>query len=126
MYRLYGALSVLGAVLLISLFGFYLNKTTSDSIIDHLDASFESAEEGKTDRAIDEINEAQKLLHSRLETMFLFVSHRKLDEIEQCINKSKYYLINNDLTSFYVYCSSSLELIRDYRDMEYPTFYNIL
>lgn len=126
MYRLYGALAVLAAVVLISFTGFYINKTTSDKIIGCLESSSELAKQGRADEAKQNINEAQKLLHSRLETMFLFVSHRKLDEIEQCIDKAKTYLDNSDYTSYYVYCSNALELIRDYRNTEYPTIYNIL
>ena len=126
MYRLYGALAVLALVVLISLAGFFVNTAASDRIIDCLDASLELAKNGEREKSEIAIAEARSLLNSRIEIMFLFVSHRKLDEIEQCIDKAEAYIGNNDMTSYYVYCSSAVELIRDYKSTEYPTIYNIL
>lgn len=126
MFRLYGALAVLGALVLISAAGFFINKTTADRIAESLEESLSLAKEGRTAESEEAVDQAQSLLHSRLETMFMFSSHKKLDDIEQCIDKAKIFLDNDELPSYYVYCSSALEMIRDYRSNEYPTIYNIL
>lgn len=125
MYRLYGALAViLSAVVLIAA-GYVLNTRTADRLLSALDESYTLAEAGDISSARERILSAKKELDNRLELMLLFVSHGRLDEIEETVNKACEYIEHDELSLFMAECSTAILMTEHFINVENPYISNI-
>ena len=61
-----------------------------------------------------------------METMLIFVSHGRLDQIEESLNNANTYIEFWELKAFSAECRKVKILIKHFYDLEYPTINNIL
>ena len=60
-----------------------------------------------------------------METMLLFISHGKLDEIEKTINTACSYIKSREISLYKAECISAHLLIDNFKNVEYPNINNI-
>ena len=127
MYRLFAAAAVLLAVCAVTAICFYTNTGTAEKIAKELEAAYSScAKEGSLEEAEEHIKAARRLVIEKREVIYLFISHNKLDDISQEIDKAYECIKEKDRTLFLVYCRSAMSLTTDLREMELPELCNLL
>ncbi len=126
MYRLYGAIAVMVIMLTTAGIGFYWNTNASNQVLIHLSEAYELVEAGQIESGQKALAEAAHQLTQHIDTMYLFVSHRKLDEIEQAMKKAEVSLERKEITAFLIFCKSAIELTQDFKNTEFPSFKNLL
>lgn len=125
MKRLITALIVLALVISIGLTGLIVNTNTTDMVMEKLEMSKNYAFKGNNKQAKKEIEEAINEWENKMETMLIFVSHGKLDQIEESINIADSYLENNEMPLFYAECRRASTLLEHFENVEYPSVTNI-
>lgn len=125
MYRLYGALAVLGIAVCLITTGFIINTQTADKVLNELEASYTLAKQGDVEGAKSKIEAAKNEWDKNMETMLLFVSHGRLDQIEASINTAYNYAEQKDISMFLAECSYAKLLTEHFMDVEYPYINNI-
>ncbi len=125
MYRLYGALAVFGIALCIITTGFIIDTRTADKVIRELDSSYELAKNGDIEGAKRKIEAAKSEWDNNMETMLLFMSHGRLDQIESSINTAYNYIKSNEISMFIAECASARLMTGHFIDVEYPYLNNI-
>lgn len=126
MNRMHGALCVLAAVVIIATVGFRVNTDTANWLLTHLEKACMLAESNDTASAADEVQRVRTMMSDRMPLLFMFSSHTKTDEIEVYLEKASAALAQHQKALFIQHCRSAAVLTRDFRDMEYPSLYNIL
>ncbi len=126
MNRLIGAFVVLGLIIAISTTGFLINTRTANSVKTKIEQSVRFADSGETDKARSTLNDAIEEWKNHIETMLLFESHGKLDEIEETINIAKSYITKDEYHLFYMECNLASTLLDHFEHLEYPNINNIL
>lgn len=125
MNRLFGALAVLAGVLLIVITGFCINTSTAASVEALLTESLSYARHGNTTQAASSLKKAKNLWDHHMETMLLFVSHGKLDQIQETINIADSYIKSNEISLYLAECTTAKLLIDHFKNVEYPNINNI-
>lgn len=125
MYRLYGALGVLLSVVVLITAGYMLNTKTADKMLALLNEAYQLADAGEMTEAKKRVEQAKNELDSKIEGMLLFVSHGRLDRIEEAINKAYEYIDKNDLSLFMAECSSAILMTEHFINVENPYINNI-
>jgi len=125
MNRLWGALTVLLIVIITVTTAFFINTNTSYSVSELLSQSIASAENGDIQNAEIFLKKAKSQWDSKMDTMLLFVSHGKLDQIEQTVNIAYVYIKSNDISNYMAQCQNARLLINNFREVEYPDIKNI-
>ncbi len=82
-------------------------------------------QEGNKERAKNELEKAIREWEKNMETMLIFVSHGKLDQIEEAINIADSYLQNGEINLFYAECQRAATLLDHFENVEYPNINNI-
>ena len=82
MNRLFGAFAVLAGVIVIILSGFFINTHTAGTVEKFLSLSMDYAEKNDIPNAKSELEKALNEWNKKMDTMLLFISHGRLDEID--------------------------------------------
>lgn len=125
MRRLYAALGVLALIVAIVTTGFIINTRTAESILKKLELAYSSAESGNVNYAREVFSKAKKEWSDNVETMLLFISHGRIDRIDEAFDSAETYLKNNDISMFLAECSTARLLTEHFIDVEYPYINNI-
>lgn len=125
MKRLIGALVILVIVIGIGVTGFIINTKTADTVIEMVETSKKYAFDGNIQDAKKELSKAIDEWEKNMETMLLFVSHGKLDQIEEAINIANAYIEHNELPLFYAECQRASILLDHFEGVEYVSINNI-
>ena len=126
MHRIYSAIIILAVTIAVIMFGFTINTTTSRSVSDKVELAESYAVGGDTVNAKNAIKAAVSEWQGKMETMLIFVSHGRLDQIEESLNKANPYIEFGELKAFSAECRKVKILIKHFYDLEYPTINNIL
>ena len=124
MNRLWGALTVLLIVIITVTTAFFINTNISYYVSELLSQSIASAENGDIQNAEIFLKKAKSQWDSKMDTMLLFVSHGKLDQIEQTVNIAYVYIKSNDISNYMAQCQNARLLINNFREVEYPDIRN--
>ena len=125
MNRLWGALTVLLIVIITVTTAFFINTNTAYSVSRLLSQSIDSAEKGDITSAGIFLQKAKSQWDRKMDIMLLFVSHGKLDQIEQTVNIAYSYIKSNDISNYMAQCQNARLLINNFREVEYPDIKNI-
>ena len=125
MNRLFGAFAVLAGVIIIVVSGFFINTSTARNVGNLLSLSMEYAEKGDIKNAENSLEKAKNQWEKNMETMLLFISHGRLDEIEKTINTACSYMKSREISLYKAECISAYLLIDNFRNVEYPNINNI-
>ena len=125
MNRLWGTLTVLLIVIITVTTAFFINTNTAYSVSELLSQSIASAENGNIQNAEISLKKAKSQWDSKMDIMLLFVSHGKLDQIEQTVNIAYSYIKSNDISNYMAQCQNARLLINNFREVEYPDIKNI-
>lgn len=125
MKRLVISLVVLALVIGVGITGLIINTGTAKSVMEKVNISKEYAMNDNTEQAKKELESAIDEWEKRMETMLLFVSHGKLDQIEESINIAYSYLEHDEMSLFYAECQRAATLIDHFESVEYPNINNI-
>lgn len=125
MNKVWIAACVFVIVLIISITGMFLNIGTASDITEQIQKACTYVEKKDYENAKKTMNDAVEELDSRIEAMLIFVSHGKLDEIEETVQVAKSFLENNEIPEFRAECSRALAMLEHYREVEYPYLNNI-
>ncbi len=126
MHRIYSAIIILAVTIAVIMFGFTINTTTSRSVSDKVELAESYAVGGDTVNAKNAIKAAVSEWQGKMETMLIFVSHGRLDQIEESLNNANTYIEFGELKAFSAECRKVKILIKHFYDLEYPTINNIL
>lgn len=125
MNRFFGAFIVLAVVLTIVVTGFRINTKTANSVTEKINSSINYHENGNITLAKKEIKSALDEWEDNMETMLLFISHGRLDEIEEALNVANTYIELGDENMYIAECRRAAILIQHFENIEYPTINNI-
>ena len=125
MKRLSISLVILAIVIGIGITGFIINTNTAKSVIEKVNTSKKYALENNIEQAKKELALAIDEWEENMETMLLFVSHGKLDQIEEAITIAYSYLEHDEMSLFYAECQRAATLINHFENVEYPNINNI-
>ena len=125
MNRIFGAFIVLIIVIVTVTTAFSINTNTASSVSRLLSESIDSAEKGDIQSAGLFLQKAKYEWDTKMDIMLLFVSHGKLDQIEQTVNIAYVYIKSNDISNYMAQCQNARLLINDFREVEYPDIKNI-
>ncbi len=126
MHRLHGAFIVLTVVISLAVTSFLMNTSTARIVCEHLQQAYQLAENNDKAASLQHINDAAKILKERRQWLCLFISHQRIDSIEQAVEQASLCLRQQNIMPFLLYCSSALELTDDFQQLEYPYLYNII
>ena len=125
MNRLFGALAVLAGVIIIILSGFFINTNTAGTVEKFLSRSMDYAEKNDIPHAKAELEKALHEWNDNMDTMLLFISHGRLDEIEQSLNAAYAYIKSNDISMYTAECTRAFLMTDNFKSVEFPTVNNI-
>ena len=125
MNRLFGSFAVLAGVIIIITSGFFINTNTAQNVGNLLALSMEYAEKGDIQNAEISLEKAKNQWDINMETMLLFISHGRLDEIEKTINTACSYIKSREISLYKAECISAYLLIDNFKNVEYPNINNI-
>lgn len=125
MNKVWVAVAVLILVLGISITGMILNINTASDMTEFINETRNYVEKEDFNTAVQTIEDAVEELDKRMEWMLIFVSHGKLDEIEETILVARSFLKNKEIPEFMAECERALAMLNHYREVEYPYFNNI-
>ncbi|MGN0470984.1 MAG: DUF4363 family protein [Acutalibacteraceae bacterium] len=125
MKRLIGTIVIFLIIAGIAATGFFINTKTADMVMEKVQKSQQYALDGNIDSAKKELAEAIDEWEKKIEIMLLFVSHGKLDEIEEAINIAQSYIQYEEVPLFYAECQRASTLLDHFKSVEYPSINNI-
>lgn len=125
MKKVWIAVCVLAAVIIISISGLVLNVTTAQDLTEMINSACAYVEDEDTDSALDVLEGAIAEFDERTGIMLVFVSHGKLDDIEETLQVAKSFLESGEIPEFMAECNRALAMLKHYKDVEYPYFNNI-
>ena len=125
MNRLFGALTVLAGIIVIILSGFFINTDTAGTVEKFLSRSMDYAEKNDIPHAKAELEKALHEWNDNMDTMLLFISHGRLDEIEQSLNAAYAYIKSNDISMYTAECTRAFLMTDNFKSVEFPTVNNI-
>ena len=80
---------------------------------------------GDIEKARKIFREAKKEWSDNVEIMLLFISHGRIDRIDEAFDSAETYLKNDDIIMFLAECSTARLLTEHFIDVEYPYINNI-
>ncbi len=125
MHRLISTVIIFILTLLIITAGFAINTRTTNSINEKINTAIELNTYGEIEDAKNIIQTAIDEWDNHIETMLLFESHGKLDQIEESLKIAQMYIKNGETEMFNAECKRASILIDHFNSLEYPTIYNI-
>lgn len=125
MNKVWIAAAVLVLVLGISITGMILNINTASDMTEFIKETRNYVEKDDFNTAAQTMETAVEELDNRMKWMLVFVSHGKLDEIEETILVAQSFLKNKEIPQFMAECERALSMLDHYREVEYPYFNNV-
>ena len=125
MFRLYGALGVLGVIIVIITTGFIINTRAATEVSDGIEQSVAEAKCGSIGKAAETIRKTRKEWSNKTEIMLLFDSHGRIDDIEKSLIRAECYIENDEVHHFLAECSSAKLMTENFLGFEYPELNNI-
>lgn len=107
-------------------FEFILNTKESENAAEYLALAQEQANSGDKSNALKTMEKLIKLWESKVESMLIFISHEKPDEIGESLAVAESYLKSEDFPEFYAECKRIENKLEHFRNLEIPTVNNIL
>lgn len=107
-------------------FEFMLNTRESELASESIKKAQQLIKDSKTDEAIKTMEELKENWEKNVESMLIFISHQRPDEICENIAVAESYLKSGELPEFYAECKRIENELEHFRDLEIPTFSNIL
>lgn len=107
-------------------FEFMLNTKGSEQASEYLKQAQQQSLNGNKNDAINTMKNLRELWESKVESMLVFISHEEPDEIGENIAVAESYLKSGELPEFYAECKRVENKLEHFRDLEIPTFGNIL
>lgn len=126
MKRLFVAIILLFIVAGLCTFEFMLNTKESQHASEYLKTAQQQMTDGNKKDAIKTMKKLRELWESNVESMLIFISHDKPDEICENIAVAESYLKSGELPEFYAECKRIENELEHFRDLEIPTINNIL
>ncbi len=126
MYRIGSAAVIFIITVTIVTAGFLINTRTASQVTDTINSAVVAANNNDTEKALSVFRNALDIWKSNNSIMLLFMSHGKIDQIDESVNIACTYIENGDLDMFRAESKRSLVLLRHFNDLEYPSFTNIL
>ena len=125
MSRFWGALGVLGIIAALTVSGFRINTGTAHQVLEKLENAYDLARDGDMDSARVQLETAQQIWDEKIETMLLFISHGRIDRIEEAIHQAYDYLDSRERSLFLAECSTAILQTEHLIHVEYPYVNNI-
>ena len=125
MNRIIGAFTVLAGIIITVVSGFFINTETAENVCRSLSLSMDYAENGDIQNAKTELEKALSEWNDNMDTMLLFISHGRLDEIEQALNTAYSFIKNNDISMYSGECTRAFLMTENFKNVEYPSINNI-
>lgn len=107
-------------------FEFMLNTRESELASESIKKSQQLIKDKKIDEAIKTIEELKESWEKNVESMLIFISHKRPDDICENIAVAESYLKSGEFPEFYAECKRIENELKHFRDLEIPTFSNIL
>lgn len=107
-------------------FEFILNTNESQHASEYLKQAQQQMINGNEKDAIEAMAKLRELWEKNVESMLIFISHEKPDEIGENIAVAESYLKSGELPEFYAECKRIENELEHFRDLEIPTINNIL
>lgn len=107
-------------------FEYTLNTTETNHTSEALEKAQMLLKNGKADEAEQTIKSLRENWERNVESMLIFVSHGKPDEICENLAVAESYLKSREIPEFYAECKRVENELKHFRDLEIPTFNNIL
>ena len=126
MKRLFIAIILLFIVAGLCTFEFTLNTKESQHASEYLKTAQQQMVDGNEKEAIQTMKKLKELWESNVESMLIFISHEKPDEICENIAVAESYLKSGEHPEFYAECKRIENELEHFRDLEIPTINNIL
>ncbi len=125
MQKLFTAGIIALILLIITSAGFRINTETSDAVGAKLSKAIELVNDGKNEKARSVMNDCMEIWNSNFQKMQIFISHGRIDEIDESLKTADYQLNGNNDEVFITEASRALVLLAHFKDMEYPSVYNV-
>lgn len=125
MKRLICTIVIFLIIVAIAATGFFINTRTANMVLEKVQKSQQYAFDGNIDLAKQELSAAIDEWERKIEIMLLFVSHGKLDEIEEAISIANSYIQYDEVSLFYAECQRASTLLDHFKSIEYPSINNI-
>ncbi len=125
MHRIAGTVIIFIITSVIAVCGFFINTKTSDSIQKKVQAAVSSSRQNDIVLARKQVGNAVDEWNEKKELMLLFVSHGKLDQIDESMNIACSYIETGDTNLFITECVRIQVLLQHFNDLEYPSINNI-
>lgn len=105
---------------------FMLNTRESELASENLKEIQYLIKNGKNDEAITIMEELKEHWGKMVNSMLIFISHQRPDEICENIAVAESYLKSGEFPEFYAECKRIENELEHFRDLEIPTLSNIL
>ncbi len=105
---------------------YILNTGESSRASEALEKAQILLKEGKTDEASETMKRLRENWDANVESMLIFVSHGKPDAICESLAVAESYLESREFPEFYAECRRTENELKHFRELEIPTFNNIL
>lgn len=125
MHRIAGAIVLFLLTIVLVISGFTINTKTSASVNQKIASAAEACRQEQLGQAQKQAASALKEWNDNKETMLLFVSHGRLDQIEESLNIACSCIDAGDTDLFMAECTRIEVYLKHFNDLEYPTINNI-
>ena len=125
MSRIWSAVVVFAVIIIVITTGFIFNTKSVDSVSEKVNSALAYSKSGDKENAKKNMESAVEEWNSKMNTMLLFMSHDKLDQIDESLNIADTYITSGDTAMFNAECKRTSILLQHFYDLVYPTVYNI-
>lgn len=125
MSRIWSAVVVFAVIIIVITTGFIFNTKSVDSVSEKVNSALAYSKSGDKENAKKNMESAVEEWNGKMNTMLLFMSHDKLDQIDESLNIADTYITSGDTAMFNAECKRTSILLQHFYDLEYPTVYNI-
>ncbi len=126
MNRIIGTIIILLLTIALVTTEFIINTNTASSVNEKIYSADEMASKNQISEAHKKMDEAMQEWDHHVQSMLLFYSHQKPDEIEESLHTAKSYLDQGEISFFHAECKLIIIRLKQFNDLEYPTIRNIL
>ncbi len=124
--RIKGTILILVVTITTVFCGFILTTRTTSSISHQLALALEQAQQGDNNQTIVCTDAAFDDWTRYSAAMMVFISHDRIDRIDEAFNNARNYLHAGNMQQFHIECRRTRLLLDHLNKMEYPTIDNII
>lgn len=106
--------------------GFYINTNSVQKVRELIELSAEYSTDDKNEDAKDTMDKAIELWKNESQFMLLFMSHGRVEQIDETLNIANIYLKSDNAEMFNAESKRAVILLENLNNLEYPTINNIL